>query len=103
MVNNQPASARDVGSIPWTKDSLEKELEALSSILAWEIPWTEEPGRIQSMGSKKIQTQLSDQRTTQLPHKVTTTVGLEEKKQRDLDAKTQREATELCVLGCMCV
>ena len=78
-------------------------METHSSVLAGKIPWTEEPGRIQSTGSKKIQTQLSDQRTTQLPHKVTTTVGLEEKKQRDLDAKTQREATELCVLGCMCV
>ena len=31
-----------------------------SSILAWEIPWTEEPGRLQSMGLQKIQTQLND-------------------------------------------
>ena len=31
-----------------------------SSILAWRIPWTEEPGRLQSMGSQKSQTQLSD-------------------------------------------
>ena len=31
-----------------------------SSILAWEIPWTEKPGRLQSMGSQKSQTQLSD-------------------------------------------
>ena len=34
-----------------------------SSILAWEIPWTEEPGGPQSMGSQKSQTQLSDQTT----------------------------------------
>ena len=33
--------------------SLEKEMAAHSSILAWEIPWTEEPGRLQSMGSQK--------------------------------------------------
>ena len=32
-----------------------------SSILAWEIPWTEDPGRLQSMGLQKSQTQLSDQ------------------------------------------
>ena len=31
-----------------------------SNILAWEIPWTEEPGRLQSMGSQKSQTRVSD-------------------------------------------
>ena len=36
--------------------SLEKEMATHSSILAWEIPWTEEPGRPQSMGSQKSQT-----------------------------------------------
>ena len=35
-----------------------------SSILAWKIPWTEEPGRPQSMGSQKSQTRLGDQATT---------------------------------------
>ena len=35
-----------------------------SSILAWEIPWTEEPGRLLSMGSQKSQTQLSNETTT---------------------------------------
>ena len=35
-----------------------------STILAWEIPWTEEPGGLQSMGSEKSQTCLSDQKTT---------------------------------------
>ena len=34
-----------------------------SSILAWRIPWTEEPGRLQSTGSQKSQTQLSDDST----------------------------------------
>ena len=33
------------------EDPLEKEMATHSSILAWEIPWTEEPGRLQSMGS----------------------------------------------------
>ena len=42
------------------EDTLEKERATLSSILAWEIPWTEEPGRLHSMGSQKIPTQLSD-------------------------------------------
>jgi len=35
------------------KDPLEKEMEAHSNILAWKIPWTEEPGGLQSMGSQK--------------------------------------------------
>ena len=42
-----------VQSLGW-EDLLEKEMAAHSSILAWEIPWTEEPGRLQSMGSQKV-------------------------------------------------
>ena len=37
---------------PGQEDYLEKEMATYSSILAWEIPWTEEPGRLQSMGSQ---------------------------------------------------
>ena len=40
--------------------SLEKEMTTHSGVLAWEIPWTEEPGGLQSMGSQKSRTQLSD-------------------------------------------
>ena len=36
------------------EDPLEEEMATRSSILAWRIPWTEEPGRRQSMGSKKV-------------------------------------------------
>ena len=36
------------------EDLLEKEMETHSSILAWEIPWMEEPGRLQSMGSQRV-------------------------------------------------
>ena len=36
------------------KDPLEKEMATHSSILAWKIPWMEEPGRIQSMGSQRV-------------------------------------------------
>ena len=39
-----------VRSLGW-EGPPEKEMAALSSILAWKIPWTEEPGRLQSMGS----------------------------------------------------
>ena len=36
------------------EDLLEEEMATHSSILAWKIPWTEEPGRLQSMGSQKV-------------------------------------------------
>ena len=70
MVKNLPASAEDagnLGSIPesgrfpggghgtlgWD-DPLEKGMATHSIILAWEIPWTEEPGRLQSVGSQTV-------------------------------------------------
>ena len=46
--------------IPGLGRSLEKEMATHSSILAWEIPWTEEPGRLESTESQKIWTGLSD-------------------------------------------
>ena len=36
------------------EDPLEKEMEIHSSTIAWKIPWTEEPGRLQSMGSQRV-------------------------------------------------
>jgi len=42
-----------VRSLSW-EDSLAKEMATHSSILAWEIPWTEEPGGPQSMGSQEL-------------------------------------------------
>ena len=36
------------------EDPLEKEMATYSSTLAWKIPWTEEPGRLQSMGSQRV-------------------------------------------------
>ena len=42
-----------VQSLGW-EDSLEKEVASHSSILAWKIPWTEEPGWLQSMGSQEL-------------------------------------------------
>jgi len=57
VVKNLPANAgniRDMGSIPGSGRSLEKEMAAHSSILAWKIPWTEEPGGLKSMGSQRV-------------------------------------------------
>ena len=53
MVKNLPAMQEmQVQSLDW-KDPLEKEMATHSSILAWEIPWTEGPGGLQSMESQK--------------------------------------------------
>ena len=49
VVKNPPASAgniRDTGSIPGSERSPEEGMVTRSSILAWRIPWTEEPGRL---------------------------------------------------------
>ena len=53
VVKNLPAIARNVGSVPGSGGPPEKGVSTHSSILAWETPWTEEPGRLQSMGSEK--------------------------------------------------
>ena len=42
------------------KDRLEEEMATHTSILAWEIAWTEEPGELKSMGSQKSLTRLSN-------------------------------------------
>ena len=47
-------NAGDPGLIPGQKDPLEEEMATHSSILAWRIPWTEEPGGLQSMGSQRV-------------------------------------------------
>ena len=53
-VKNLPAVQEiQVRSLNW-EDPLEKEMATHSSILAWEIPWTEEPGRLQSMASLRV-------------------------------------------------
>ena len=49
-------SAGDSDSIPGSENPLEEEMAAHSSTLAWEIPWTEEPGRLQSRGSQQLDT-----------------------------------------------
>ena len=57
VVKNPPANAggiRDmVGSLGW-EDPLEKDTATHSSVLAWRIPWTEEPGGLWSIGSQRV-------------------------------------------------
>ena len=54
MVKNPPAlQETQVQSLGW-EDTLEKEMATHYSILAWEIPWTEEPGGLQSMRLERV-------------------------------------------------
>ena len=53
-VKASACNAGDLGLIPGSEDPLEKEMATHSTILAWRIPWTEEPGGLQSMGSQRV-------------------------------------------------
>ena len=54
MAERLPAMQETWVQLLGWEDALEKEMAAHSSILAWKIPWTEEPGRLQSMGSQTV-------------------------------------------------
>ena len=54
LVKNLPANSGETGSLLGREDLLEKEMATHSSILAWEISWTEEPGGLQSIGSQEL-------------------------------------------------
>ena len=57
MVENTPATAgdvRDAGLISGQEPLPEEDIKTLSSILAWRIPWTQEPVGLQSLGSQRV-------------------------------------------------
>ena len=54
IVKNLPAVRETQVQSLGQEDPLEEEMATHSSILAWKIPWTEEPGRLQSMGSQRV-------------------------------------------------
>ena len=56
---------------PGREDPLEKEIAIRSSILAWQIPWTEEPGGLQSMESQRVR-QTEQLNNNQLINKINT-------------------------------
>ena len=55
VVKNLPAISETKVRSLGREDPLEKEMDTHSSILAWRIPWTEEPARLQSMGSQRVE------------------------------------------------
>ena len=66
VVKNPSVCAGDLGSNLGREDPLEKEMATHSSILAWEIPWAEEPGGLQSMGSQRVRQDLAAKQQQQL-------------------------------------
>ena len=57
VVKNPPTTAgaiRDAGLIPGSEDPLEEGMATHSSILFWRLPWTVEPGEVQSMASHRV-------------------------------------------------
>ena len=52
--NANSGDIRDVGSIPGSEDPLKEDMATHCSILAWRIPWKEEPGRLQSIMSQRV-------------------------------------------------
>ena len=67
MVKNLPATRETWVGPPGGEDPLEKAMAPHSRILAWRIPWTEEPGGLQSVGSQRVTTErltLSQQHFT---------------------------------------
>ena len=63
MVKNLPAMQEIQVICPGQEDHLEKKMATCSSILAWKIPWSEEPGRLQSMGSQRVRDDLATEHT----------------------------------------
>ena len=75
VVKNLPAMQETRVQSLGQEDPLEKEMTIHSSILAWEIPWTEEPGGLQCMESQKNRMLLSDQTTSSLTNDKKTTIS----------------------------
>ena len=69
VVRHPPANAGDgVQSLGW-EEPLKKEMATHSSILAWEIPWIEEPGRLQSTGLQRVRHYLATKQQQQPPQR----------------------------------
>ena len=65
MIKNSRAMQKmQVGSLGG-EGPLEKEMAAHSSVLAWRIPWTEKPGRLQSIGSQRVKHNLPSKQQQQ--------------------------------------
>ena len=76
VVKNPPAKQETwIWSLGW-EDPLEKEMATHYNILVWRIPWTEEPGQLQSMGSQRVGHDLVAKQKQQPPHSLFFTTGM---------------------------
>ena len=66
VVKNLPANAGDAGVILDQEDPLEKEMATHSSVLAWRIPWMEEPGGLRCTGSQRVRYELATKQQQQI-------------------------------------
>ena len=66
VVKNPPANAGDSGLTPGLGHAPAKGMATHCSILAWRIPWTEEPGRLQSMGLQRVRHNLGTKQQPQI-------------------------------------
>ena len=66
MVKNLPANYEMRVQSLSQEDPLEKEMATHSSILVWEIPWTEEPSGLESMGSQRVRHDLATEQEQQI-------------------------------------
>ena len=73
MVKNLPVMQEKRVRSLGQEDPLEEEMSDYSSILAWKIPWTEEPGRLQSMG---LQVDMTEHEQTQNKRKLRLGIGV---------------------------
>ena len=64
MVKNPPGNAGDEGSILGREDPMEEEMTTHTSILPWEIPWTDEPGGLTSIRSQRVSQDLATEHFT---------------------------------------
>ena len=75
MVKNLPSNSGDVSLISGSEGLLEEEMATHFNILAWEIPWTEEPGGPQSMGHKTVGQKLASKNKRKSHHLVCVFLG----------------------------
>ena len=87
MVKNPSAVQETWVQSPGGEDTLEKAMASHSRILAWRIPWTEEPGGLQSMGAAESWTQLSESTATTVD-RVVVIVLAKEKERAMVNART---------------
>ena len=102
VVRNPPANAGDLGSIPGSGRSLEKEMATCSSIITWEIRWTEGPDGLQFMGLQRVRHDSTKQQQMMInipPHWPLIDSQMPTKRASPLEWALPRNCKLMCVPG----